>query len=153
MSDPVAGGGYAAIDPTRPAVLVAGGQGITAFEPFLESLGPETPQPVLLVYGVRSTDHMHLVDLVLAQLARVPSFQAQIFVEAGPTLLPAELDVESALRLPTLRAGVLAFYPVWPVVQSFDHPVFYLAGPDPMVAVRTADLEARGIDPADIRHR
>lgn len=119
------------IDPTRDAVLLAGGTGVTAFTAFLRSLLPEHASRVLLFYGARTPDLFVYQDLVEDRARAVPSFSV-CFV---PESLRGRLDV---------AAG-------WPEIEGMDDPIVYLSGPPQMLTNLTAQLQARGVAPDRIQ--
>jgi ferredoxin-NADP reductase len=119
------------IDPTRDAVLFAGGTGVTAFTAFLESLTPEQTTRVLLVYGVR-TPHLFVYGpLVEERTCAVPSLSACLISEATQ----GRLRADSA----------------WPAVATLHDPLFYLSGPPQMLNALTEQLLALDVPAKDIR--
>jgi ferredoxin-NADP reductase len=119
------------VDPTRDAVLFAGGTGITAFTAFLQSLEPERPPRVLLFYGARKSDLFVYRPLAEACAREVPSLRCSLVCE----------ETDGRLQVDT----------AWPAVEALHDPVFYLSGPPEMLAALTAQLGGRGVAPALIR--
>lgn len=119
------------IDPTRDAVLFAGGTGVTAFTAFLQSLTPEHAPRVVLFYGARTPDLFVYGSLVQARAAAVPGLSCILVSEDRQ----GRLDVDAA----------------WPAILQLDDPIFYLAGPPQMLDALTAQLRARDIEPHRIR--
>ncbi len=119
------------IDPTRDAVLFAGGTGITAFTAFLQSLEPERVSRVLLLYGARSPALFVYGSLVEACARTVPSLTCNLICE----VTDGRLGVDAA----------------WPAVAALVDPIFYLSGPPQMLAAITAQLGGRGVSPTAIR--
>lgn len=119
------------IDPSRDAVLFAGGTGVTAFTAFLGSLSPGHGSHVLLFYGARTPDLFVYRDLV-AECARAVSSLSVCLV---PESLQGRLDVDK----------------VWPAIDAMDDPIVYLSGPPQMLSTLTAQLQARGVAPDRIR--
>lgn len=119
------------VDPSRDAVLFAGGTGATAFTAFLESLGPEHASRVLLFYGARSPDLFVYRELVEERARAVPALTVCLVPES----LEGRLDVGAN----------------WPAIAVLDDPVVYLSGPPPMLAALSAQLRERGVEPARIR--
>ena len=119
------------IDPSRDAVLFAGGTGITAFTAFLQSLTSDSESRVLLLYGARTED---------------------LFVY-GPLAEACAREVSSLTYVPVCEAthGRLDVDAAWPAIAPLDDPVFYLSGPPPMLAALTDQLQRRGVPPEDIR--
>jgi ferredoxin-NADP reductase len=119
------------VDPTRDAVLFAGGTGITAFTAFLQSLTPERAARVLLFYGARTPDLFVYGPLAEAHAREVPSLACRLVCEATH----GRLDMDTA----------------WPAIESLDDPGFYLSGPPAMLAALTAQLRERGVNEPSIR--
>lgn len=119
------------IDPSRDAVLFAGGTGVTAFTAFLGSLSSGHGPRVLLFYGARTPDLFVYRDLV-EECARAVSSLNVCFV---PESLQGRLDVDR----------------VWPAIDAMDDPIVYLSGPPQMLSTLTAQLQARGVAPDRIR--
>jgi len=119
------------IDPTRDAVLFAGGTGITAFTAFLESLTAEQATRVLLFYGARTPDLFVYAPLVEERARAVPSLSACLMSEATQGRLQAEA--------------------AWPGAATLDAPLFYLSGPPQMLTALTEQLLALDVPAKDIR--
>jgi ferredoxin-NADP reductase len=116
------------VDPTRDAVLFAGGTGITAFTAFLGSLQPERQPRVLLFYGARKPDLFVYGQLAEACAREVPALSCSLVCEETD----GRLQVDAA----------------WPAIASLRDPIFYLSGPPPMLAALTVQLGERGVTPA-----
>jgi ferredoxin-NADP reductase len=147
------------IDDTREAVLVAGGTGISAFTAFIESLSPQTPQKVTLVYGARTPTLFLFLEMILAQLAAVPSFHVVFFTEtpdAGFAQRMAALP--RPLRCFTgrisldflLRPSSFDPQPLSAVLRP-PSSMFYLSGPPAMLATLGGCLRAAGLSAERIR--
>jgi ferredoxin-NADP reductase len=119
------------VDPTRDAVLFAGGTGVTAFTAFLQSLEPDSAARVLLFYGARTPDLFIYGSLAEACACEVPSLACALVPEAS--------------------AGVLDVASSWPAIQELDAPLFYLSGPPRMLAALTTQLLDRGVSSKAIR--
>lgn len=119
------------IDPTRDAVLFAGGTGITAFTAFLQSLTPERSSRVLLFYGARTPNLFVYGSLAQACAREVPSLTCHLICEETH----GRLEGDAA----------------WPAIAPLDDPVFYLSGPPQMLSALTAQLRGHGVAPDDIR--
>ena len=116
------------VDPTRDAVLFAGGTGITAFTAFLQSLKPDQASRVLLFYGARKPDLFVYGQLAEACAREVPALSCSLVCEETD----GRLQVDAA----------------WPAIASLRDPIFYLSGPPPMLAALTVQLGERGVTPA-----
>lgn len=119
------------IDPTRDAVLFAGGTGMTAFTAFLESLPPDHPRRVLLLYGARTADLFVYGDLALERARTVFAVTSRLVDEATE----GRLSVDTA----------------WPDIVGLDAPLFYLSGPPAMIGALRDQLRAQRVDDEDIR--
>jgi ferredoxin-NADP reductase len=118
------------VDPSRDAVLFAGGTGVTAFTAFLQSLEPGRAPRVLLFYGARTPDLLIYGDLAEACAREVGSLDCRLV----PQSTQGVLDIEAA----------------WPAIERLDAPEFYLSGPPQMLTVLTARLLERGVAPAGV---
>jgi ferredoxin-NADP reductase len=126
------------VDATRPAVLLAGGTGITAFTAFVSGLKPDQDRPVFLAYGARRPELLIYRDLVEQQAAAVPSFCYALFSDSvAPSPQPPV----------PLLPGCVSVASVWPMLQSPAESSFFLSGPPAMLTAVCADLQARGIKP------
>jgi len=123
--------GEFAVDPTRDAVLFAGGTGITAFTAFLQSLTPERAPRVLLYYGARKRNLFVYGPLAEVCAREVPSLTCSLVCEETH----GRLQVDAA----------------WPAIATLRDPVFYLSGPPQMLAALATQLRGRGMSPDDIR--
>lgn len=119
------------IDPTRDAVLFAGGTGVSAFTAFLQSLSSDSAQRVLLLYGARTSDLFVYRSLVEACARDVPSMTCNLICEETQ----GRLEVDAA----------------WPAIAPLHEPLFYLSGPPPMLEALAVQLRGRDIAPDRIR--
>jgi ferredoxin-NADP reductase len=119
------------IDPSRDAVLFAGGTGMTAFTAFLGSLAPNHDHRVQVYYGARNADLFVFRDFLSDQAAAVPALTVR------------QVDGE--------RCGPLSVSAAWNAIAELDQPLFYLSGPPPMLAALTEQLRSRGVPAPDIR--
>ena len=119
------------VDPSRDAVLFAGGTGVTAFTAFLQSLTPDHKRQVQLYYGARTSGLFVYGDLALACAREVPSLTCRLVSE------------EAEGRLSVDRA--------WPVILTLEAPLFYLSGPPAMLAALTNQLREHGVPESAIR--
>jgi len=119
------------VDPSRDAVLFAGGTGVTAFTAFLQSLEAGSAPRVLLFYGARTPDLFVYGPLAAACAREVPSLACRLVDERTE----GHLSVDAA----------------WPAVEATREPAFYLSGPRQMLAALTAQLRERGVAGAAIR--
>ena len=119
------------VDPSRDAVLFAGGTGITAFTAFLQSLTPDHERQVHLYYGARTSGLFVYGGLALRRAKEVPALTSRLISE------------DSNGRLSVDRA--------WPVITSLADPLVYLSGPPAMLAALTKQLLQRGVASEAIR--
>ncbi len=119
------------VDPSRDAVLFAGGTGVTAFTAFLGSLPADCARRVALFYGARTPDLFVYGPFVSGRAAEVIGLDVRLVCEATD--------------------GRLSASAAWPKIEVLDHPVFYLSGPPAMLTALTAQLRERGAHEADIR--
>ena len=130
------------VDPTRDAVLLAGGTGVTAFTAFLEGLPANHPRQVCVFYGARRPELLLYRAALDAVAARVAMVRARYFAE---TLEPAA-GADPAISLGRLSAADALTH-----ARDAASAVFYLSGPPAMLKALQLDLAARGIAPAAIR--
>ena len=119
------------VDPSRDAVLFAGGTGVTAFTAFLGSLPATGAQRVALFYGARTPDLFVYGEFATRRAREAAGLDVHLVCEASD--------------------GRLSAATAWPVVQTLDDPAFYLSGPPAMLAALTEQLRERGMAEADIR--
>ncbi len=135
------------VDGSRPAVLLAGGTGITAFTAFIEELEPDHSCPVWLVYGARDRQRLIGYDLVQRQVQRVAQLRVFYFVERDDDPPGLQVDTPSA----SWEVGRISCGAIWGHLNGVDHTVFYLSGPPAMVQALTHELRGLGVAPAAIR--
>ena len=123
--------GELTVDPSRDAVLFAGGTGVTAFTAFLGSLPADGAHRVALFYGARTPDLFVYGDFAAGRAAEVAGLDVHLVCEATD--------------------GRLSVAAAWPTVEALDHPAFCLSGPPAMLASLTAQLRERAVPEADIR--
>jgi ferredoxin-NADP reductase len=113
------------VDPSRDAVLFAGGTGVTAFTAFLQSLEAGRAPRVLLFYGARTPELFVYGPLAEACARDVPSLACSLVAEG--------------------TSGVLDVERVWTAIETLQAPAFYLSGPPQMLAALSAQLRDRGV--------
>jgi len=134
-------------DTRRPAVLLAGGIGITPFRSITRWASHRgTAHRILLFYGNRRPEDAPFLDEFRALAQRNPRFT---FV---PTMSQAEPPRWSG-ETGYVDARMIAKYLAPGVAGGTDPPtpVYYIAGPPPMVAALHAMLNAAGVDDDDLR--
>ena len=120
------------VDPSRDAVLFAGGTGVTAFTAFLQSLEAGRAPRVLLFYGARTPELF-------------------VYGAAGRGVRAARCRRSPAASSREASDGVLDVEPAWPAIETLRAPVFYLSGPPQMLAALSAQLRERGVPDERIR--
>jgi ferredoxin-NADP reductase len=128
------------IDSRADAVLFAGGTGIAAFTAFLDSLAPETRQPVTLAYGARSRRLWISRDVVERCAQLVSSVDAVYFVEEPATDDRTELGVGF-----DAQPGRVSVAAMWPRLSRPLASSYYISGPPGMLHAVAQDLRAYGI--------
>jgi ferredoxin-NADP reductase len=124
------------VDGARPAVLYAGGTGITAFINFVASLEPAHAAPVVLAYGARRTGLLVFRDIFERQAAAVPRFRLCLFSEQ-----PA----------PGVEIGCVSVARAWSESNGAAGALHYLSGPPAMIKVLSAELARRGVPASGVR--
>jgi ferredoxin-NADP reductase len=124
------------IDNTKPAVLFAGGTGITAYTTFIADLTPEYPHQVFLTYGARNPGLLIYRDMLEKQASSVPGFWLSLFSEQ---------------RAAGMHTGRLSLTPVWPLIEHMSGADCYISGPPEMIKVVSAALRAHGVNSERIR--
>ena len=119
------------VNPSRDAVLFAGGTGVTAFTAFLGSLAPHGPQRVALFYGARTPDLFVYGEYATGRASKVAGLEVHLVCEASDGRLSAAV--------------------AWPAIEAMREPVVYLSGPPAMLSALTAGLRERGVPEGDIR--
>jgi ferredoxin-NADP reductase len=127
-----------------PAVLIAGGTGITAFSAFVESLTPEQPHEIKLFYGARSVDLLIYREMVDQMMRSVPRFHSEYFVEVPPAhdIIPSGFQP---------HLGRMNIEQIWSSLAEPFNQVYYLAGPPAMLAAFSSALQNHRIPPDQIR--
>jgi ferredoxin-NADP reductase len=122
-----------------PAVLVAGGTGVTPFAALLsESVAPAGP--TWLLYGARTQDLLVYAPAARAAAARFTDLRCTFFVETGE---PGDT-----------RLGRLSVPDALAAARELGRPeatVFYLSGPPAMLAHFKRGLIASGAAPERVR--
>lgn len=119
-------------DATRPAVLIAGGIGITPFMSMLRHAASQAPsRPITLVWSNRRPEDAVFLDELRGLEAKMPAFRLLARMTA------TEGRIDEALLRGALGAGV--------------KPVCYLTGSPDFVAALRATLEKLGVADDDLR--
>jgi ferredoxin-NADP reductase len=129
-------------NPTRSAVLLAGGIGVTPFLSMVrQAAHDQLPQPLYLFYGNRRPEDAPFLDS-LFQLTKTNSrFH----------FIPCMSEMEKSHRQWTSETGFINREMLDRYVPALAEPVYYVAGPPAMVATMRLMLTAAGIDEDNIR--
>lgn len=126
----------------RPAVLIAGGIGITPFMSMLRQAAHDNlPQSLILLYSNRRPEDAAF----LAELQGLEKRNKYYRLVATMT------QIDKSTRPWTGRTGVVDATLVKAIAGELDAPICYLAGPPPMVEAMRQTLNLAGIDDDDIR--
>ena len=130
-------------DPTRAAVLIAGGIGITPFMSMLrQATADRLAHRIVLVYSVRRPSDAAFLDELRDLAARNANFKRVVTVTQPET-------AGQGWKGETGHIGKALLERVWRGLAP--RPIHYLAGPPAMVAGLKAVLEGAGVDDDDIR--
>lgn len=123
------GGDFVVEDPSRQMVFIAGGIGITPFRSILLDLDHrQHPINVNLLYANRNQEIPFLEELRSLD-SRHESMSLHLLVE------PDRLNAESIRSL----------------VPDMNSPIFFVSGPEPMVAAIAGTLKEMGVDEPRIK--
>ncbi|HRO57701.1 MAG TPA: FAD-dependent oxidoreductase [Burkholderiaceae bacterium] len=129
-------------DRGRPAVLIAGGIGITPFISMLRQAAHERwPQRLLLLYSNRRPEDAAFLDELQELDRRSEAFRlVATMTQAGDIRVPWEG-----------RTGPIDARLIGDVVAGLPAPVYYVAGPPGLVESICDSLSDAGIDGDDVR--
>jgi ferredoxin-NADP reductase len=133
----------------RPAVLLAGGIGITPFRSIVRRATHEKlPHRILLFYANRRPEDAPFLDEFRALARENPNFT---FIPTMTQMSSSHLDwkgetghIDQELILKHLQSNISSG-------QDLAGPIYYVAGPPQMVAGLRTMLNKAGIDDDDIR--
>lgn len=139
-----AGGFVLDDDASIPAVLIAGGIGITPlFAMARAALAAKADRAIHLFYGVRDSRELVFEADLLAMVDRHPNFQLTI-VQSAPLPLEAKGDRYHAI-------GFIDVALLRSVLPHGEHH-FYVCGPPPMMASLVPALRAWGVASDAVRY-
>jgi len=131
-------------NPRRPAVLIAGGIGITPFRSIIRSAANDKlPHRILLLYANKSVESAAFLEEFAAIERANPNFAFIPTVDDPPPSWRGETGHISAEML-TKHLKTVA-------TPESAGPICYVAGPPPMVSAIRVALSKAGFDPDDIR--
>jgi ferredoxin-NADP reductase len=126
----------------KPAVLLAGGIGITPFLSIVEdAVAQDLPHQLFLFYSNRRPEDAPFLPALDDRARRHPRF----------TLIPTMTSMQHS-RLPwTGATGYINGELIRRYVQPLQGPIYYIAGPPAMVAAMREQLISGQVDEDDIR--
>jgi ferredoxin-NADP reductase len=129
-------------DRTRAAVFIAGGIGITPFLSMVrQAAHDDRPQRLLLLYANRRPEDAAYLDELTDMQQRYPRFR----------LIATMTGMAASTRAWTGERRRIDVDFVAGAIPQGTRPVFYVAGPPPMVEGLRTTLERAGVDDDDIR--
>ena len=99
--------------------------------------------------GARDPSLWLFRDMLLQQLANVPSFHLLLFAETAGEGWPREMT--ALPRSPRYLTGRIALDRVWTETPEPAGKVFYLSGPPVMLTTLGQQLQVRGVPSEQIR--
>jgi ferredoxin-NADP reductase len=132
---------------SRPAILLAGGIGVTPFRSIVRTAERQKlPHRIILFYSNRQPQGAPFLDELRSLEQRNPNFTfVPVMTQASPSQWNGERGHIDGELLGRHLDGVL------PVGNTATAPIFYIAGPPNMVAGLRTVLNGVGIDDDDIR--
>lgn len=126
----------------KPAVLLAGGIGITPFLSMVRQAAKDKPPQLLyLFYSNRRPEDAPFLDLLAALPAENPNFH----------FIATMTAMAKSRRQWTGETGVIDREMLLRHVPEPAGPIYYIAGPPAMVAAMRKMLASAGVDEDDIR--
>ena len=123
-------------------MLLAGGIGITPFLSIIRQEGHEkSPHHIYLFYSNRRPEDAAFLDLLSEETRRNPNFQ----------LIATMTEMDQSHREWAGEIGSITKDMLAKHMASLQGPIYYLAGPPPMVAAMRRMLIEAGADEDDIR--
>ncbi len=119
---------------TTPAVMIAGGIGITPFYSMIKTLtAAQIPQPLHLFYGNQSLQDTAFLEDLMTWQQQNPHFH---FI---PTLANPDQDWQG-------EKGFITDHMIKKYISNLDAPIYYICGSPAMVTVLQETLAEMGID-------
>lgn len=126
----------------KPAVFLAGGIGITPFLSIIrQATHDKAPHQLYLFYGNRRPEDAAFLDVLTEIPKENPNFH----------LIATMSEMEKSHREWKGETGLINKDMLAKHLPSLQGPIYYLAGPPPMVAAMRRMLTEAGVDEDDIR--
>jgi ferredoxin-NADP reductase len=127
---------------TKPAVLLAGGIGITPFISILrQATFEQLPHQLYLFYSNRRPEDAAFLEELQSLHQRNQRFH----------FVPTMTEMEHSRRTWGGETGLLTGQTLTKYLESVHGPIYYIAGPPAMVAALRTMLGTAGVDEDDIR--
>lgn len=129
-------------NPSKPAVFLAGGIGITPFLSILRQASHEKlPHQLYLFYSNARPEDAAFLDTLTELQKTNPKFR----------FVPTMTEIGKSLQKWTGQTGLIDRSMLASAVSDLQGPIYYIAGPPAMVAAMRQMLVAAGADEDDIR--
>jgi ferredoxin-NADP reductase len=123
-------------DASTPAVLIAGGIGITPFRSMIKHAAEQRlPRPLTLIYSNRTPAEAPFLDELARWEREHPPFR----------FVPTMTSTDASARTWTGRTGYVDAGFLRDALGTLDGPIFYLAGPPGLVGAVTRALAEAGV--------
>jgi ferredoxin-NADP reductase len=129
-------------NPSKPAVFLAGGIGITPFLSILRQAAQDKlPHQLYLFYSNRRPEEAPFLDMLSELQTANSNFR----------FVPTMTQMEKSHRQWTGETGPIDSQMLVKNIPSLRVPIYYIAGPPAMVAAMRQMLVTAGVDEDDIR--
>ena len=129
-------------NPAKPAVLLAGGIGITPFSSIVRHAAKaKLPHRLYLFYSNRRPEDAAFMD-ILGQLEKE---------NTNYKFIPSMSEMEKSAKTWNGETGFINKDMLARYLPSLQGPIYYVAGPPAMVTAMSQMLAAAGVDEDDIR--
>jgi ferredoxin-NADP reductase len=129
-------------NPSKPAVFLAGGIGITPFLSILRQAAQEKlPHQLYLFYSNRQPEDAPFLDTLSELQTANPNFR----------FVPTMTEMRKSHRQWTGETGFIDSKMLVKSIPNLRGPIYYIAGPPAMVVAMRQMLITAGVDEDDIR--
>jgi ferredoxin-NADP reductase len=129
-------------NPTKPAVLLAGGIGITPFSSILRHAAhAELPHKLYLFYSNRRPEDAAFMPILQELEKENPNFK----------FIPSMTEMSKSAQTWNGESGFINREMLARHLPNLQGPIYYIAGPPAMVAAMRQMLNAAGVDEDDLR--